>query len=83
MNHKRDFYFSELLQSLKFVSLFIYFVGNSGRYKNPLYGNTVITQAQLKQWASTEMTCLKGQYIGIVYSSEAIYVITYCIRRNF
>ena len=54
MNHKLDFYFSELLQSLKFVSLFIYFVGNSGRYKNPLYGITKLS-GKVHGFISTEV----------------------------
>ena len=38
-NYKQGFYFSELVQSLKFMSLFIYFVGIFRCYKNPLYGS--------------------------------------------
>ena len=34
-----NFYFSELLQLLKFVSLLIYSVTNFRCYKNQLYGN--------------------------------------------
>ena len=45
INYKRGFYFSELLQSLKFLLLFIYFMGNSRCYKTRYTVSPLVTDS--------------------------------------
>ena len=60
MNYKRDSYVRELLQLLKFMSLFIYFVKNFRCYKNPLYGTLCGKVLIGKNWRICEQPFAKS-----------------------
>ena len=75
MNHKQDFYFSELLQSLKLVSLFIYFVGNSGRYISTV-------QLQREIYKENLNFCWRLMSFPIFDLIDLIYQLSSCTRLN-
>ena len=73
------FYFSELLQLVKFVSLFIYFMGNFRRYKNLLYG--IYTHTYRHRHAHTQCTSARlwtSPHFNCIFFSLTSLALSYC-----